>query len=157
MDINKFFQSKIFQAIIFIITVLIIFLTGFKVGIFIGFKKANFSCNWGENYHRNFAGPKNGFFENFKEDFKNRNMMPGTGAFGQIIKINGNALIILDRDNFEKTVLITDKTIINRFQETIKITDLKVDDKVVIIGEPNNNGQIEAKLIRVMPVTIMPK
>ena len=51
----------------------------------------------------------------------------------------------------EKIILVSDATIIKRFQDTIKLADLKVDDYIVVIGEPNNAGQIEAKLIRLMP------
>jgi hypothetical protein len=46
--------------------------------------------------------------------------------------------------------LITDKTAIKKQNSDIKIIDIKVDDEVVIIGEPNDEGQIDAKLIRVM-------
>ena len=77
--------------------------------------------------------------------------MQSAGVFGQIIKIENDKLIIIGKNNAETIVLITDKTIINRFQETISVADLKIDDAAVIIGEPNNAGQIEAKLIRVMP------
>ena len=151
MDFNNFFQSKIFKAIVFTIAVLIIFLTGLKAGTFIGFRKANFSYRWSDNYQRNFAGPKDGFFVNFRDDFKNRDFIQSAGVFGQIIKIENDKLIIIGKNNAETIVLITDKTIINRFQETISVADLKIDDAAVIIGEPNNAGQIEAKLIRVMP------
>ena len=152
MDTNKFFQSKVFKALVFVIAALIIFLAGFKAGIFVGFRKAGFSYRFEENYHRNFAGPKAGFFNDFRNDFKNRNFMQSAGVFGQIIKIDNNNLVIAGRDNLEKIVSVTEQTIINRFQETIKISDLKVDDPIVIIGEPNEYGQIEAKLIRVMPM-----
>jgi hypothetical protein len=40
---------------------------------------------------------------------------------------------------------------IERLRETVKISDLKVDDFVVVIGEPNDSGQIEAKFIRLLP------
>jgi hypothetical protein len=48
-------------------------------------------------------------------------------------------------------VVIKEDTAIMRFRETIKPSDLKVDDSIVVIGEPNDAGQIEAKFIRVMP------
>ncbi|HON21861.1 MAG TPA: hypothetical protein PLX48_01705 [Candidatus Paceibacterota bacterium] len=37
------------------------------------------------------------------------------------------------------------------WQEKINISDLKVGDYVVVIGDDNSEGQIEAKLIRVVP------
>jgi hypothetical protein len=35
--------------------------------------------------------------------------------------------------------------------KNIKLADLKIGDIIVIIGSPNDKGQIEAKIIRVFP------
>jgi len=147
IDFNKFFRSKSFKIITLAIIGVIVFLIIFNLGMIIGFRKANFSYKWGENYHQNFAGPRGGFFR----DFGGRDFIEPHGVFGQIIKIEGSTLIIKSPDNVEKTVIIKDDTVIERFRETIKLTDLKIDDQIVVIGEPNTNGQIEAKFIRIMP------
>lgn len=148
MDINKFVQSKIFKGVILVIAGLLILLVGFKVGTMVGSRKAEFSGRWGDNYHRNFGGPKNGFMGGFGD----RNFLEASGTFGQIIKIDGNSLTVKGARDVEKIVLVTDSTVINRLRETLKATDLKIDDSIVTIGEPNAEGQIEAKLIRVMPL-----
>lgn len=150
MDFNKYFQSKGFLAITWIIATVIIVLVVFTVGMFIGYKKADFSYRWGENYHRNFAGPRGGFMINLG-GFPGNDFIEAHGIFGQILKIDGSSLIVNDRGNTEKIVLIKDDTVINRQRENIKISDLKIDDYIVVIGNPNSEGQIEAKLIRIMP------
>lgn len=147
MDINKFFQSKTFKIILWAIAELIIVLIVFKIGTVVGFRMANFSYKWGENYHRNFGGPPGGFFGNLIDG----NFIKPNGVFGQIIKIDGQTLVIKDQENVEKAITVNDNTIIERFRERLKPTDLKVDDNIVVIGEPNNNGQIEAKFVRVIP------
>jgi len=147
MDFNKFFQSKIFKLIFFSVAGLIVFLVIFKIGTFVGYKKASFSYQWGENYHRNFGGPKEGFFR----DFDGRDYIEAYGVFGQIIKIDGSTLVIKGQKDTEKIVLMKDDTAIKRFQETVKSVDLKINDFIVVVGEPNEQGQIEAKLIRIMP------
>ena len=147
IDFNKFFRSKSFKIITLIIIGVIVFLLIFNLGMIIGFRKANFSYKWGENYHQNFAGPQGGFFR----DFGGRDFIEPHGVFGQIIKIDNATLIIKSPDNVEKTVIAKDDTVIERFRETIKLTDLKIDDQIVVIGEPNTSGQIEAKFIRIMP------
>ena len=58
-------------------------------------------------------------------------------------------------DNVEKSVLITDDTEIREFRNLIKPEDLKVNDLVIVIGSPNNTGEIQAKLIRLMPANMM--
>ena len=70
------------------------------------------------------------------------------GTFGEIIKINGD-LVIKGRDNTEKIIIIKDDTTIEKGRTAIKKEELKVGDQVVVIGSPNDQGQIEAKLIRV--------
>lgn len=137
MDYNKIFQSKIFKFVLIGTGSFLIILLIFGAGLFIGYKKAGFSYRWAENYHKNFAGP--------------RNFLEAHGVFGSIIKIDGSTLVIKGSDNVEKTVLISDKTLIQDRRETLKISDLKVDDQVVIIGSPTEDGQIEAKFIRIMP------
>lgn len=151
IDINKFLQSKKFKIIILGIAGLIILLLAFGAGKFVGFRKANFSYKWGENYHQNFAGPRGGFFKEFEKELEGRNFINAHGVIGQIIKIDGSTIVIKGKDNVEKIVLVKENTVITRFRETIKSTDLKSDDYIVVIGEPNDSGQIEAKLIRVMP------
>ena len=147
MDLNKIFQSKIFQVIVIGIAVLIVILLVFKAGMMVGIKKADFSCRWSDNYHRNFGGPKGGFWGGFGD----RDFMDANGTFGQIIKIEGNLLTIKGNQNTEKVILLNENTVIKSMQDTIKATDLKVDDNIVVIGEPNQTGQIAAKLIRIVP------
>lgn len=165
MDINKFLQSKKIKIVILALTGLIVILLAFGLGTFVGFKKANFSYKWGENYHRNFAGPRNGFFNNFS----NRDFIEPHGVFGQIIKIDLTgevssetttsldsseqtaALVIKGRNDTEKIVLIKNNTVMRGPAGSIKLENLRIDDFIVVIGEPNEAGQIEAKLIRIIP------
>lgn len=153
MDLNKFCQSKLLQGAIGGLAVFIILLLIFKTGVFVGQRKADFSHRFSDSYHRNFAGPKGGFLKNFGD----RDFMEASGIFGQIIKIDGQTLVVKGGWDAEKIILIKDGTIIKKFQETIESANLKIDDYIVTIGEPNDKGQIEAKLIRVMPLPPPPE
>ena len=145
MDFKLLPQSKILKYVLWGIGFLIILLLVFKAGEFVGFRKAAFSYRWGEHYYRNFAGPRGGF----PDDLRGRDFLMSHGIFGSIIKIDGSTLIVKGSDNVEKTILVSDETTVTNRRETIKISDLKVDDRIAIIGSPNEQGQIEAKLIRV--------
>jgi len=125
----------------------------FGLGVLVGEKKAKFSYHWAEHYHRMFAGPKAGFLGSLRtspfppfDEF-----IEGHGTFGEIIKIEGNNLVVKGRGNVEKVIIVTEKTVIKSGREDIKFSDLKIGDMIVIIGSPNDKGQIEAKLIRVFP------
>ena len=150
IDFSKIFQTKWFKIAVYAIAGIIIFLVGFKTGTFVGLRKAGFSYQWGENYHKNFGGPRGGFMAPFMMDEEYLNPH---ATFGKIIKIELPEIIIQGQSEAEKSVLIKDDTSIRRLSEIIKGADLKVGDQVVIVGEPDNSGQISAKLIRVMPAS----
>lgn len=130
---------------------IIISLAGFAVvvlifgaGMAVGGIKARFSYGWAENYHKNFAGPRTGFMSDWRKmPLMQEDFIEGHGAFGEIIEIQENSLIIKGRGNIEKIVLKTSDTVIK------KKSELAIGDNVVVIGSPNEQGQIEAKLIRV--------
>jgi hypothetical protein len=119
----------------------------FRLGMFVGFRKAGFSYQWSDNYHRNFAGPRGGF----GGDIMGNDFIEANGAFGRIIKIDGQTIAVKGKNEAEKLILISDKTIIKKFKDTVPAAELKTDDNIVVIGEPNEAGQIEANLIRIMP------
>ncbi len=149
LNIKNFFSSKLFSSLVLILAILIFCLVIFKLGEIVGARKADFSCRWSDNYHRNFGGPS----RNFLKMWGDRNFLEASGVTGRIIKINDeNNFIVKAQDEVEKAIQITDKTLIKNQRETIKTTDLKVDDYVVIIGDPTAEGKIEAKLIRVLPM-----
>ena len=148
-NFKEFFQSKKFTKTLFGAGVAIAVLFVFQAGIFVGYKKASFSHRWGDNYHRTFGERKHkGVFYKgaLQKDFSGAH-----GAIGKIISLDFPSFVIEDSDNTEKIALISGKTVIRRFRETINTADLKVDDFVVIIGSPDDQGRIEARLIRIMP------
>ena len=155
MEQKNFLQSKIFARILYGIGIVIVALLIFQAGMFVGFRKAEFSGRFGDNYRQTFGGPKepgNGIMGIFfgSSDFPNPH-----GAVGKIIKITLPTIVTIGPDNVEKIILIKKDTIINRFRETIQPTDLKIDDRIVVIGSPNSSSQIEAKLIRIVPAPMM--
>jgi len=71
-------------------------------------------------------------------------------VFGKILSADGNRIAIQGQDNVEQSVLITTSTVIRIGNYEAKIGDLKADQNVSVFGRPNDQGQIEAKLIRIM-------
>lgn len=147
MDINKFFQSKVFMVIVYVFLGITVLFLVFLGGLEIGYNKARFSYKWGENYYRNFAGPRDGFMR----EFRGQKFMGAHGVVGSIIKINLPEIVIQGQDGVERIILIKQGTIIARHHDKIRPTDLKLNDNLVVIGSSNDGGQIEAKFIRVMP------
>ena len=133
------------------IAIFVLVLLIFGTGMFVGMMKARFSFRWAENYHRNFGGPQGGFMSGWQMMPPGGEFIESYGTLGQIIKIDGSTIVIKGRNDVEKIILVKDDTVIKRLEKNIKLNNLTVDDFVVVIGEPNEAGQIEAKLIRVLP------
>lgn len=137
-------KSKTIKWAIVAMAVLIAALGILRFGIIIGYNKAQFAGDFGNNFESNFLGPRHGM----------RSMMQlpvSHGAAGGIVSIDLPEFVVADAENLEKIVTIGTSTIIRRFDDNIKSDELNVGDFVVVLGNPNQVGQIEAKLIRVMP------
>ncbi len=125
----------------------------FGAGIKVGEVKAKYSYRWAENYHKNFAGPRGGFFSDWRK-MPRGEFIDAHGSFGEIIELNSSAdsgqgsFVIKGRGDVEKIIATTPETIIKNGTETAQ-DNLKIGDRVVIIGSPNSEGQIEAKFIRI--------
>ncbi|MEI6296737.1 MAG: hypothetical protein WCO84_03780 [bacterium] len=154
MELKNLPNSKGFKTTILVIGVLIFSLLIFKAGVFVGYYRASFSNQWGDRYEKTFGrGPG--------EDFRGMGMMRGfnprdnfssaNGLSGKILDIKLPSLTIEDRDNVEKIVIIGNETLIRKSKNELKPEDLNTGDSVIIIGAPNVNAEIEARLIRVMP------
>lgn len=148
--IEKFFQSKKLRILIGVLFVLGIILFIFQAGVFVGYKKALFSGRLGDNYYRGLEGGEENGNMNFL-DFNAGNLPSANGASGSILKISLPNILIADKDGVEKTILVTDDTIFREFRNDISATDLKIGDLVVVVGSPNDNGEIQANLVRVLP------
>lgn len=152
MSIQKILQSKFFQGCLAGLAIFLVLLLVFKLGTIVGGHKADFTCGWGDNYRRNFGGKDNSLIPGLEDP----NNFGGHGIMGEIIKIENNTIIINSPDNIEKIISVTNDTIIKRQRENINLSDIKDKDVITVIGSPNNQGQIEAKLIRVIPEPSFP-
>ena len=150
---NKdFVHSRKFKITILVIFLLILAVLIFQAGTFLGFNRASFMCQWGQNYNRNFLGergsPGGGLFDN--------NPIRPHGIFGTVIKVSDSDLVIKDRDGVEKIVKISDDADIKSGRDSVKISDIKVGDEITIIGAPNSSAEIDADFVRVMPTKVLP-
>jgi hypothetical protein len=170
---EKIDKFGILKLLIVLIAILIIF----QAGIFVGYHKAGFYKSMGENCYRTFD--KKGKGQHDKGDIMNgireggKFMMPdsnipgGSGAVGKIVSINLPNIVVASPDNIEKTINISNDTLVRQFRENIDVKSLKVGDYIVVIGERGTTsrdgvdnkdentsasiGVVKAKLIRLLP------
>ena len=151
-DIREITKSRTFRGILLGIVIAVIVIIIFQIGVFVGETKAEFSYGLGDNYYRVFEGRGVGSGTPPLGGHGDESLMPGAfGATGKVVGIDLPNIVIASTDNVEKTVTISDDTTIRHYQDTVTGADIDVDDYVVVIGEPEPNGIIDAKLIRIVP------
>lgn len=151
MDIKKITSTKYFARIVYAILALIVLLIVFRAGMIVGYHKAKFSFQMGENYYRMFEGTEHRGMPPFNVFDGERDLPNAHGVVGKIIRVEPDTLSVIGKDDVEKTVLISKETSIRKFRQTIHIDELKLGDDIVVIGTPNDNGEIVAQLIRIIP------
>jgi hypothetical protein len=72
------------------------------------------------------------------------------GLLGDVIKTEADKITIKGADGQEKAVITNDQTKIKKQGSDIKITDIKTGDRIMVVGKPNDQGVITAKMIKVM-------
>ena len=143
LTMNKildFLKSKTAVIIIAVLFGLALLLGTFSIGMAVGYRKAKFSYAWGENYHRNFGGPRGGFMRDFNIDLNGKDFIGAHGTFGQIISVGGSELVVRGKDNVEKIILVNNDTDIRRFRDSIQLRDIQIGEPIVVIGEPDDAG-----------------
>ena len=150
-DLKTFFKSGLFRNFLIIVGSIVVLLFVFEVGTMVGFKKASFAFNSGDNYYRAFGKQDRGFFGMPMMFNDGDDLAPSHNVVGQIVKIGLPNLYVEAQDGVEKVITIASSTLIKKFRGDISSAELQNGDLVVIFGEPNNKAQIEAKLIRVLP------
>lgn len=152
MDISKFVKSKILVWVVAGFIELAIILGAFRVGMLVGFNKANFSYRWGENYHHLFGGPSRGWFAQglgFMSQFDKDDFISSHNVVGSIIKISSSAIVVKTANDTEQSLAISPWTIIRKGNADVQVNDLKENDRVVAFGSPSSTGQIEVKFMRI--------
>lgn len=150
IKIKNFLQSAAAKRTILGIGAVVILLFVFQAGIFVGYFKASHSLRAGDNFSRTFGDRGPGFGGKMPR-FGMMDPTNAHGTAGTIVSANLPTMIVSDRDGTEKTVLVSDKTDIRKFRDSIASSELKNGDFIVVIGSPDEQGAIEAQLIRVMP------
>ena len=137
---NKWFNIGLIAAGGIIVLLLV-----FSLGLYVGEKKEDFNHEWAENYSRLFGSPRPGFFS------QSLGGQPPVGltmnAFGNggiVLKVNGNTLAIKGNDNNEKVIAVSSSTTIRKLNSNIQISDIQPGNLVIVIGQPDSSGQIQA-------------
>ncbi|HLM83907.1 MAG TPA: hypothetical protein VK254_01685 [Candidatus Bathyarchaeia archaeon] len=152
MRTQEILKSHKFKIAALVVGVLVLMLVSFAGGVAVGFMKARFSYKFGENYERNFVGRPfqgPGMMGRVPGGMMDGGFRNGHGIAGSIISVSNNTIVIKDRSGQENTITVGNNTLIKQGQNTIGVNDLKNDEKIVVMGQPGDDGTINADLVRV--------
>lgn len=76
--------------------------------------------------------------------------MGNNQSFGEITSVDDKSITIKTSDGSSRIILLSNTTTISKSTEATK-TDLKVGEKVVVFGTPNNDGSISGTNIELNP------
>ena len=144
---KTFLSSQAFKKILWVIGGIAVVFLIFGFGVMIGYHSALFSSSWGQNYYRNFYGngPQNGPMGVFVA----RAPFNDHGVTGSVIDVSSSSISIRDDDNDERSIAISSDTVIKKMDNIVSIGVITVGDSIAAIGEPNGNGQVSARFIRI--------
>lgn len=147
MDIKEYIRSQSFRGVLAGIGIAIVILMIFQAGVFIGYRKASFAYRFGDNYYRAFdRRPPSPFGVPMSGEFGTTH-----GAAGQVMSVSLPTFVVAGPDSIEKTVLVGTSTLVRKLDAELKPEDIQTGDFLVVIGEPNDEAQVQAKLIRILP------
>lgn len=145
--------SRKTRVIAVVVLSLVLALLVFQAGVAVGYKKASFSRQLGNNFYRAFEGvPVQGDRFAPAKKFPSAGPIPGGhGAAGLVVSVGSSSLIVAGPDNIEKVISIKGDTEVRRFRDLATSSDIRLEDFVVVLGSPDDAGQINARLIRILP------
>ncbi|HEY5220806.1 MAG TPA: DUF5666 domain-containing protein [Candidatus Paceibacterota bacterium] len=144
---SNLLQSKKVRAVLWILGGLIALFVVFGLGIAVGYDRAGFAAGFDRNYYRIFFGGTPGGPIGLMAP-----PMPSAthGVVGTIIDVGTSTISVTDQENNEQSIMVSLGTVIRDGDSDSAIGDMVVGDQIAVIGEPDNDGQIEARFIRII-------
>lgn len=144
-SMQNLIHSKFLHGMLLGIAVLVVLLAAFEAGMLVGARRVSHFSHWCEQNERMFAppGPAQFFNVPFSPD--------GHGVFGNVLSTSGTSMTVEGQDGIEHVVIIVGDTLVRRGQDNLTSTDVHPNDHVGVFGDPDDDGDIEAKLIRIFP------
>lgn len=146
--------AKWIQVTLFCLGVLIVLFSVFLVGVTVGERKSRHFEDWSRNYPGMFIEAATSVpaidrpSPGLRIDPRRVTVPLPHGIFGTVISVSDRSLIVQGKDHIEQTIIVTNKTSLRAGPNAINLFFIKPNAQVGVFGEPNAQGQIEAKLIR---------
>ncbi len=130
--------------------IFVVLLTAFTAGGFFGGMKYQQSKR--SNLSRQFMNQQgNGQATQRGQGMPQGNRTNFRPVNGEIISADDKSITVKMTDGSSKIVLLSNSTVINK-AETATVADLKVGEKVMVVGQSNTDGSVTAQNISLNPI-----
>ncbi len=144
---SNLLESRKVRAVLYILGGLIVLFVVFGLGIAVGYDRAGFAAGFDQNYYRNFYG---GVPRGAVGIMAPPMPVAIHGVVGMVIDVGTSTISVKDSQNNEQSIAVSSGTAIRSGGADIAIGDVAPGDQIAVIGEPNAEGQIDARFIRVL-------
>ncbi len=144
MRFRNLFQSRMSVAGMILLGVLLVAVGIFRIAEFVRYRSVSFSSRWTGYGHRVFVSSGG-----LLGSLPGHGMIRGHSALGSVARIDGSSVAIKTRDGGEKIITVSLATVIRRSNQVIALADLRLGDRIAVVGSPEISGAIDAKFIRV--------
>lgn len=134
-----------------IVAEIVLLLIAFRIGVLVGYHKAQFSFEWGQRRYNEVAHMHSGrgmggtFANWFGHEF-----MQAHGVSGTVISSSDTQLVVRDDDGNDKTVSMTTSTPVRGDQNATSTARINPNDNVLVVGSPASDGTIKATLVQII-------
>jgi hypothetical protein len=144
---SNFLESKVVRTIVWSLGGLIVLVVVFGLGIAVGYDRAGFASGFDRDYDQVFFGAPPGGAVGLVAP-----PMPVAihGVVGTVIDLGTSTISVENQQGNEQSVAVSSSTAIRNGNGNSVLGDVAVGDQVAVIGEPNAEGQVEARFIRIL-------
>ncbi len=147
---NDFFKLPKTKTLLSILCGVFLALIVFGLGITVGYRRAIFSSEFGAQYYHELYGDP--FGRPMTKVLAN-GQLTTHGVAGEVIDVGSSTIFVKDPSGNEESVFISTDTPIREMNQEILANDILIGDGVTVIGEPDANGQVDARFVRVFETT----
>lgn len=145
------FHKPLF-TLVAVLAVLFVIVGTFSFGVSIGQRKAQRLSAWCGSYERNW-NPSFPGRPRLMDPFE-PSLPGGHGVFGNIVSFSGNQLIVQGKEGMEQPVIISTSTMLRFGRGPGSVDLLRPRTNVAVFGEPDSEGRLMARLIRIFDAAI---
>ena len=136
----------ILRKTIYGLAILLAVLIIFQAGMSVGYRRATFLYHWDTSYSSGLGNPHS-ILAPFARDADDMNP---NSVIGNLVSVHMPLIMVKGPSSAERVVLLSSSTIIRYSGQDVSISNLSNGNQVLVIGAPDDQGQIRASFIRIL-------